>query len=84
MAPHDVIREEQELSHHRLTMNTALDLLDKFRKVDPFTNRQVTYGSVTRRRCGGARVIQFLQVGDEDGEVELRIEVFPVMRGEGD
>lgn len=80
------ISEEEHLAicHHHKVLNTALDLLRKFKGNHLFKNRQVTYGSMASKRQGKRRQIQFLQVGETQGDLELRIEVFVVKRGEGE
>lgn len=78
--------EFDSIEHHRKVMNTALDLLRqfkaRFKRKTPFNNRPVSYGRMESRRCGKRRIIQFLQVGEEAGDLELRIEIFIVRRGE--
>lgn len=64
--------------HHQKVMNTALDLLQRFKDNDPFLNRACTSGAECVRRKGKLRQVQFLQVGEEKSNLELRIEVFVV------
>lgn len=76
--------EHDAIEHHRKVMNTALEFLRKFKGNHKFTGRQVTSGAASFKRIGRMRPVQFLQIGEATGNLELRIEVFIVKRGEGD
>lgn len=74
---------ERPWTHTHKVLNTAADLLKKFTNSDPLLDRQVTFGTCRKLREGERRQITYLQVEDAIlSDLELRIEVFVVKKGE--
>lgn len=81
LAVPDVPREAPWAHTHKV-LNTALDLLQRFKGGDQLLDRLVTFGSERKVREGQHRQISYLQVGEANAEsdLELRIEVFVVAK----